>query len=66
MPITWSALFGMDPNYGKSESEEFEKLRRQVAAVLALHVPYDDGDPDFCSGCDQTYPCETIRAMEKP
>jgi hypothetical protein len=46
---------------------ELQRLRQQVGAVWALHVPYGrSGLPGkWCPACgdDKPWPCETIRAL---
>ena len=47
---------------------EVERLREQVEAVKALHVPVDvklyAATVKECALCPEQWPCETIRALE--
>ena len=41
--------------------ERIAQLHLALEGILAIHAPYDRLDHQWCSACDDDYPCATVR-----
>ena len=46
------------------DTDNFHLHKNAIRAVVELHKPYQSITL-HCQGCDWSYPCETIQAIEK-